>query len=177
MVSTETRNHVWNQLLDIARLSRYYGRLSSRMTLRNNLRAGTLALAATSAVASLLNILPAAVEVAANVAIAGLACWMMGNHAQKLAVVRGVSERCRELESETRSLWLNLDRLDDAHARTKWEHLDREINWVTSKPESSGVRNDDALNEACEAEAYRAIGQEYAAPSLTSRAVAASATG
>lgn len=164
MVSTATRNHVWNQLLDIARLARYYGRLSSRMTLRNNLRTGTLALAATSAAVSLLNILPAAVELVANVAIAGLACWMLiGNHAQKLAVVRGVSERCRELESETRSLWLNLDRLDDTQARTKWEDLDREINRVTSKPESSGVPNDDALNEACEEEAYRAIGQEYAA--------------
>lgn len=88
---------------------------------------------------------------------------MIGNHAQKLAVVRGVSERCRELESETRALWLNLDRLDDTQAREKWENLDREINRVTSKPESSGVRNDDALNEACEEEAYRAIGQEYAA--------------
>ena len=163
MVSDATRKQVWNQILDMARLARYYSKLATRMTRHNNLRMLFLALAATSAVVSLVNVLPSTVELIANLVIAVLACWMMiGNHSQKIAVVRGVSERCRELESDARALWLDLDKMDDDHARRKWKDLDSELNRVTSKPENAGVPNDDALNEACEAEAYRAIGQEYA---------------
>ena len=164
MVSTATRNQVWSLLLDSARLARYYRKLSSRMINRNNWRLGTTAFFATSAAVSLLNVLPSVVEIVANVGIAGLALWMMvGHHSQKLGVVTGVSERCMEIQTQTRSLWLNLGQLTDAQARERLDHLDSELDRVTSKPANSGVPDDDALNQTCTEEAYEVIRHQYAA--------------
>ena len=164
MVSTETQGRVWNLLLDSNRLTRYYGKLASRMIGRRSLRTLALGFFATSAAVSLLNIIPPVVELVTSAAVALLAVWMMvDNHAQKLAVVRLVSERCQELETEIRTLFLNRDRLDDLQARSKLEELGREIDRVTARPESVGVRIDDALNKACAEETYQVIAEEYAA--------------
>ena len=164
MVSTTTRNQVWSLLLDSARLARYYRKLSSRMTVRNNWRLGATAFFATSAAVSLLNVLPNVVEIVANVGIAGLALWMMvDHHAHKLAVVTGVSERCMELQTQARSLWLSLGQLTDIQARERLDHLDSEIDRVKSKPAASGVPDDDALNRTCTEETYEVVRHQYAA--------------
>ena len=86
---------------------------------------------------------------------------LVSNVPQKLVVIRGVSERCRELETDARSLWLSLQDIDDAEARRRWESLSTEMNRVTSKPETAGVRNDYALNEKCATEAYAVLKQEF----------------
>lgn len=105
MVSTETQGRVWNLLLDSNRLTRYYGKLASRMIGRRSLRTLALGFFATSAAVSLLNIIPPVVELVTSAAVALLTVWMMvDNHAQKLAVVRLVSERCQELETPSRSV-------------------------------------------------------------------------
>ena len=164
MVSTATRNEVWYQLLNASRVARYYGKLSSRMTARNNGRVWAVAFFATSAVVSLLNVLPGWVEIAANVMIGGLALWMLvGNHSQKLSVVNGVLEKCLELETEAQLLWLNLDRLSDSEAMQKFGELEREASRITAKPEVAGVANDEALNQTCAKEAYQVLSHKYAA--------------
>ena len=176
MVSKETNDSLWNALLDSNRLTRYYSKLASRMTGRHSLRTLALGFFATSAAVSLLNIIPpvvqvgkfqvtaAQVETVTSAAVALLAVWMMvDNHVQKLAVVRLVSERCQQLETETRTLFLNRDRLDDLHARSNLEMLLREINGVTAWPQRVGVRIDDALSKACLLETFQVIEEEYAA--------------
>lgn len=164
MVSTATRNEVWYQLLNASRVARYYGKLSSRMTARNNGRVWAVAFFATSAVVSLLNVLPGWVEIAANVMIGGLALWMLvGNHSQKLSVVNGVLEKCSELETEAQLLWLNLDQLSDSEAMRKFGELEREASRITAKPEIAGVANDEALNQTCAEEAYQVLSHKYAA--------------
>ena len=112
---------------------------------------------------SLLNVLPSVVEIVANVGIGGLALWMMvGHHPHKLAVVTAVSERCMELQTQTRSLWLNLGHLPDIEARERLDHLDSELDRVTSKPANSGVPDDDTLNQTCTEEAYEVVRHQYA---------------
>ncbi len=163
MVSDGARNHVWSLVLDLERLARYYNKLASGLARKHRLGTAVIAFAATSAVVSLLQLFPPQVELVANAVIAILACWMLvNNFSQKLIVARGVGERCRELETDARALWLSLETLDDAEARRKWEDLCKEMNRVTSKPESAGILNNDALNEECAAEAYDVIKQEFA---------------
>lgn len=164
MVSEATSDHVWDQLIDITRQTRYWRRLSLKMTVRNNWRTAVLVLPTTGAVVSLLNFLPELAELAVNGAFAVFACWsVIGRQVEKLAVVREASRKCVDLESEVKNLWRDLDRLDDAQVTKKAEELDREINRVTTKPAEFGVLGDDDLNDACETEAHRAIRQEYAA--------------
>lgn len=164
MVSEATSDHVWNQVIDITRLARYWRRLSLKMTARNNWRTAVLVLPTTGAVVSLLNFLPEWAELAVNGVFAVFACWsVIGRPVEKLAAVREASRKCFDLETEVKKLWRDLGRLDDAQAIARADELDREINRVTTKPAEFGVLGDDDLNEACEAEAHQAIRQEYAA--------------
>ena len=166
MVSKETRNHAWGLILDLERLARYYGRLTSRLSWQHSFGTTLIAFAATSACISLLDILPSQVELAANAVIVVVALWMLaGNLSQKQVVVRSVAERCRELETDARALWLRLGSLEETEAQQQWENLEKEMNRVTSKPESVGLRNNDALNEKCAAEAYEVVRHEFPARS------------
>ena len=162
-VSTETRNEVWYQLLNAMRAARYYGKLSSRMSFWSIRLVWFLMFFATSAVVSLLDVMPDWVRYVANVAIWGVALWMLvNNSSHKLAVVRGVFVQCLEMETEVKWLWLNLDKLSDSEARQKFIEMERKATLITSEPENVGIAIDEHINKAADKEVQEEV-RKYAA--------------
>lgn len=161
MVSERTSDMVWNQVVDIKRLSRYWGAVASNMGRWHKWRMIVLLLPTTGAIVSLLQVLPGWMVLAVNALFAVLACWtVIGNPTERVVIVQEVSRRCHDLELKVEALWRDLDQLDDVQARRLADDLDREINHTTTR--LIGIRIDNALNELCEADANRAIRHEYA---------------
>lgn len=162
MVTDPTRNDVWQGLLDIARLVRYYEALSDRHR-RNYFTIRLLLLiAATGGVAALLELLPDGIQILAGALVAVLvALDFVTDYAKKAAVLHAISIECSALEIEWEDLWGNLENLGDTEARQNHAGLSRRLANITGAAGHADIREDRKLNEQCEAAAYRVIQNQY----------------
>ena len=101
MVTEQTRNYVWQELLDAARLVRYYEALSDRHR-RNHSRVRFLLLAAaTGSIAALLDLIPESTQLFTSAWVALLVAWdFVSDYAKKAAVLHTISLECSALEIE-----------------------------------------------------------------------------
>ena len=166
MATDQTRNDVWQDVLDVARLVRYYEALSDRYR-RNHLIVRFLLLAAAaSGIAVLLGLLPEIVQLLAGGLIALLVAWdFVADYAKKAAVLHAISLECSALEIQWRELWADVNELDfdDAEARHQNRRLERGIMEVTGRAGHADIREDRKLNEKCEDVAHKVIAERYAA--------------
>lgn len=162
MVTDHTRNDVWQGLLDIARLVKYYEKLSDRHR-HNHFRLRLLLLiAATGGIAALFELLPDFIQTLAGVLVAVLvALDFVTDYAKKAAVLHAISIECSELQTEWEYLWGNLENLGDTEARENHAGLSRRLVNVTGAAGHADIREDRKLNEHCEAEAYQVIQDQY----------------
>lgn len=166
MVSDQTRNDVWQDLLDVTRLVRYYGALSDRH--RRNHSAIRLLLLAAAAVgiAALLDLLPQIVQLIAGGIIALVVAWdFVSDYAKKAAVLHTINIDCGLLEIEWRELWneANDPEASDAEVREKNRRLAERISYVTARAGNANIPENRKLNEECEKSAYKVIQDKYAA--------------
>ena len=82
------------------------------------------------------------------------------DYSYKLAVVRMVSERCREMDTESRAFWLRIDRMTDEQAMQEWKSLDTLTTNVTSKTEGAGIKERCGLNRKITRISYQVIKDE-----------------
>ena len=144
MVTDTTRNDVWQQMLDAARLVRYYERIADRYRQRHfRLRMALLVLAlggasTTAAVLPDYTLLGVAQAAASLAFIVLVALDVLGGHAKKAAVLDSIRRECVELETELRSLWSEIEtgELLDKEARRRYLDLERQVNRVTDRPEA-----------------------------------------
>ena len=162
MTTDQTRNAIWQGLLDIARLVRYYEALSDRYR-RNHFTIRLLLLiAATGGVAALLELLPEGVQLLAGALVAVLvALDFVTDYAKKAAILHAISIECSALEIEWQGLWGDLDNLGDTEAREHHARLSRRLANITGAAGHADIREDQKLNEQCEAAAYRVIQDQY----------------
>ena len=163
MVTEQTRNAVWQELLDVARLVRYYEALSDQHR-RNHLIVRFLLLAAVAGgIAALLDLLPAMAQLVAGGLIALLVAWdFVSDYAKKAAILHAISIECSAMEIEWQALWLELETISDAEARRENTRLSRRIVDVTGWAGQADIREDRKLNEECEKTAYRVVTDRYA---------------
>lgn len=164
MVTEQTRNAIWQELLDVARLVRYYEALSDQHR-RNHLIVRFLLLAAAAGgIAALLDLLPAIAQLIAGGVIALLVAWdFVSDYAKKAAILHAISIECSALEIEWQDLWLELENISDDDARLENTRLSRKIANVTAWAGQADIREDRRLNEECEKAAYRVMTDRYAA--------------
>ena len=165
MATEQTRKDVWQELLDVARLVRYYEALSDRHRRNHFILRFLLLAAASSGIAALLDILPASVQSIASGLIALFVVWdFLADYAKKAAVLHAVSLECSTLEIEWRELWADVNKrdLDDADARHKNQRLARRVLEVTGRAGHADIKEDRKLNEKCEKDAYRVMRDRYA---------------
>ena len=106
MVSDQTRNEVWQNLLDVSRLVRYYDALSAVHRRNHAIIRFVLLAAAAGGIASLLDLLPPIAQLAASGFIALVVAWdFASDYARKAAVLHTISLECGLLEIEWRDLW------------------------------------------------------------------------
>ena len=163
MVSSRTRDHVWQGLLDMARYRLYYGSLERRYRYRFHAVRFLLAAAGVGAAAPLIDMAPDSLTAFAGVAVVALVIWdLVCDYGEKAAFLGVAVERLDELEMGHRSLWEELDeeRLDDEQARMRMTDLHK-----AALDAVRGVRIslDDKLNDECQANAFKIEENRYAA--------------
>lgn len=163
MVAEQTRNAIWQELLDVARLVRYYEALSDQHR-RNHLIVRFLLLAAAAGgIAALLDLLPAMAQLVAGGLVALLVAWdFVSDYAKKAAILHAISIECSAMEIEWQNLWLELENISDAEARRENTRLSRRIADVTGWAGQADIRENRKLNEECEKAAYRVMAERYA---------------
>ena len=165
MVSETTRNEVWQSLLDVARLIRYYDAYANRRRFYHFILRGLLLFAAAGGVADMLAVLPDFVTPAVSVAIAVLvvvdfAC----NYARQAAVLHAIGRECGKLEVEWKDLWTNMNAggVSDKRAMSINRELARQLLEATSWAGDADIREDRKLNEKCAEDAYKVMVEQYA---------------
>lgn len=165
MVSETTRNEVWQSLLDVARLIRYYDAYANRRRLYHFILRGLLLFAAAGGVANMLAVFPDFVVPAVSAAIAVLvvvdfAC----NYARQAAVLHAIGRECGKLEVEWKNLWANMNAgsVSDKKAMSINQELARQLLEATLWAGDADIREDRKLNEKCAEDAYKVMVEHYA---------------
>lgn len=165
MVSEQTRSAVWHELLEVARLVRYYETLSDRHRKKHRWIRFLLLGATAGGIAALLELLRSELRLFASGLLALLVVWdAVSDYARKAAVLHAVSLECSRLEIEWRELWgdANDPEADEAHVRNEIRRLARRCSEVTGWAGHADIPEDRSLNEKCEAIAYTIEAERYA---------------
>lgn len=169
MITEQTRNVVWKNMLEIERFVRYYGELSDQHLWKHKTLRFFLLIAATGAIAPLLGLVPESyrdmIQVVANVAVAVLVVWdFNADYAKKAAVLQEIKGECSALETEWGILWNSIEAfgIQDEKAREKNAELDRKVSEVTRKADSASVRENRRLNKRCTEAADKVTEERYA---------------
>ncbi len=164
MVTDRTRNEVWQEYYDIARLCRYYEALHSRYLQHHLVLRVVLLVSMMSGIGSMLKLLPDSVQLVATVVVAGLIVWeFAGNHAKKAAVAHVIFLQCSDLEAKWRDLWLSVDDEDanDATIRRENANLSRRSLEVTGSAGNADIGVNNKLNEESTKNASTTMAQRY----------------
>ena len=168
MITQQTRQDIWDERLDVARLVRYYEKLSDKQRHYYFVIRGMLVLSAFSGAAALLKFFPENIQeeiaIVAGFVIALVTAWdILTNYARKAAVSHAIGKECSFLEIEWKDLWADANNhlLEDPVARKKNRRLARRITEVTAWAGYVNIREDRKLNEKCENEVHRIMGEKY----------------
>ena len=164
MVSENTRDMVWGDLLDAKRLARYYAALSDRYRRRQNVIRLILFLSAASGIAAFVDVLPKYFELVFGVLMAVvLAIDFVSDNAKKSAILHTISVECSRLGNSWEELWVAIDddASTDAYVRQRNSHLNDSLLAVTSGAGQADIAEDQKLNRKSAEQAYKVLGGQY----------------
>ena len=166
MLATDaTRNAVWQEMLDNARLVRYYDRMtSSRQRCHYGVRLVLLA-SASAGIAALIEALPEQVRIYCVAAIAVLVVIdLLSDFGNKAAVLSFIRSECNEVGDELDALWgeLQSDSINDDEARRSLKDLKRRGTRATNRVEHHNIPTNERLNAKCEKVAFKIMANQYA---------------
>ena len=165
MANDDTRNEVWQELLDAARSVRYYETLSDRHRFKHSIVRFLLLASAAGGISALLDLLPENVQLISGALVALLVVWdFMADYARKAAILHTISVECSDLENKLQALWRDVNRedADDGEIRRRIEELARRAPEVTGRAGGADIREDRTLNQKCAESAYRTTAERYA---------------
>jgi len=165
-VSEATRNAVWQEMLDVARLVRYYERMASRQQRWRRAVRFVLLVPAMAGMAMVISALPEAVSVISGAVIAFFVAWdLLTDPANKAAVLDSIRRDCSEAGVELDALWgeIQADAVSDAEARRTLAGLSRRVVRATDRAGSAHVPTNERLNVECEEAAFKVMKDRYAA--------------
>ena len=167
VVSDQTRDDIWQEMLDSDRLARYYEAVANHYRRKHALTLLLLGFGAASSFAAVFDVLPSAVQSIAEPiahALVGLvAVWVfVADYARKSAVAHTIASQCNRLDIRCRELWADVERLDEDAARARLAALANEIAEVTQRSGDAGIVDNRRLNEKSEAVAFKTVSERYA---------------
>ena len=163
MISDQTRNTVWQGLLDMARWSRYYDATARRYQLHRNTLRFLLAFLGIATGVTLVDVIPAGFVAIPGIAILAVTIWDLVVDPGKTAAMLGsVSKDVSELEMEYRAVWESVyaDRITEAEAISRSESIMRRAAKASNR---LGIHTDNKINKRCTVAAYTAEKDRYAA--------------
>lgn len=164
-VTGATRNAVWQEMLDVARLVRYYDRMAWRQQQRHLGLRIVLFASATAGVASAIDALPEAVRIVSGALIALLVAWdFLADYANKAAILGVIRGECTEVEDDLAELWgrVQSDSVDDGDAGRVLVSLKRRVTRVTARAGAANIPTNERLNVRCEEDAFKSLSERYA---------------
>ena len=167
MVSDQTRNEIWQELLDSDRLVRYYAALANHYRRLHALTLLLLASGAASSFVAVLDVLPEDArldaQLIANSVVGVVAVWVcIADYAKKAAVAHMISSQCLRLDIQWRDLWMDVERIGEGAARERLVALAKEMNEVTSRSGDAGIVDNSRLNKKSETDAFKTVSERYA---------------
>ena len=158
------RYHVWQELLDVARLNRYYEQLRKKHRTIELVLGGVLLVCATGGVANLFDLFPKWVTLILNAAIGiTVVITFIGDFSSKRATLTLVQKECAKLEFEWEKLWADansgLITVDDLKARNN--SLAAQLSEVTCWPDLLSIKQSDKINRQSFNAANRHIKSKY----------------
>ena len=169
MVSDQIRNEVWQNLLDVARLVRYYAALSDIYKRNYNIVRVLLFAVATSGVAAFLDVLPPIAQLISGGGIAVIIVWdVVSDYGKKAAILHAISLQCGELEDDCHELWRSVDNgaITNEDTILRIRQLERRMTSITGVAGYAYIREDQKLNEKCATIAYKVTENRYATESV-----------
>ncbi len=163
MVSDQTRNEIWQELLDSDRLVRYYTAVANYYRRMHALTLLLLASGAVSSFAAVVDLLPSSFQLIASALVSLVAVWVfVADYAKKAAVAHMISFQCGRLDIKWRNLWADVEHVEDGAARERLFALANEMNEVTSRSGDAGLVDNRRLNEKSETDAFKTVSERYA---------------
>lgn len=163
MVSDQTRNDIWQELLDSDRLVRYYEALANHYQRKHSLTLLLLGMGAASSFAAILDLFLDIVQLIASALVGIVAVWMfIADYAKKAAVAHDIGFQCRRLDVDWKELWAAVERIDEAEARRRLGDLSNQINIATRRSSDAGIVDNRRLNKKSKALAFKTVQQRYA---------------
>ena len=164
MVSDETRNDIWQELLDSDRLVRYYEAVANHYQRKHLLTLLLLGVGAAGSFAAILDLFPDVVQLVANALVGIVAVWMFtADYAKKAAIAHDIGFQCRRLDILWKKLWADVERIDESDARQRLGDLADQMNTTTQRSGGAGIVDNRRLNEKSEALAFKTMQERYAA--------------
>ena len=161
MVSSGTRNDVWQGLLDVVRYHRYYSALASKYRRNHFVVRFFLAISAILTAAPLVLSVPVNVSSIGGVAVIAVVVGdLLLDYGKKVAALSFIVTKLEELEIRHRRLWSNANGnvVSDEEARNQLDEiLDTAVNLVRG----SDLAFDARLNERCQKDTYKMEPQRY----------------
>ena len=164
-VTGATRNAVWQEMLDVARLVRYYDRMARQQQQRHLAIRIVLFASATAGMASAIDALPEVVRIASGALIALLVAWdFLADYANKAAILGVIRGECSEVGDELAELWgrIQSNSANDDDARLALANLKRRVTRVTARAGAANISTNERLNIRCEEDAFKALSDRYA---------------
>ena len=165
VVTGATRNAVWQEMLDVARLVRYYDRMARRRQQRHfGIRIALFASAA-AGMAAAIDALPDGVRVASGALVALLVAWdFLADYANKAVILGVIRGECSEAGDELDELWgrVQSNSVGDGDTRRTLAGLKRRVTRVTARAGAANISTNERLNVRCEEDAFKALSDRYA---------------
>ena len=163
VVSDQTRNEIWQELLDSDRLVRYYTAVANHYRRWHAITLLLLAFGAAGSFAAVLDVLPSSLQLLANALIGLAAAWLfIADYAKKAAIAHTIGFQCGRLDIQWRNLWLQVEHMEEEAAREQLIALANEMNEVTSRAGDAGIVDNHRLNEKSETVAFKTVSERYA---------------
>lgn len=163
---SETVSVIWQHLLDVARLNRYYAKLARRAAQRNVAIRFGLAFSGVGALAGFMELLPGSLPDALPAVFAVLIPAVilvdfLAGFARKAAVLEVISTDMNAIEVEYRSLWERLysGSVPEGQVMSESDLLIRRMISATSR---DVFGEDEGVNQRSQQEAYQAEELRYA---------------
>lgn len=161
-VTDQTRNDVWQGLIDAGRLARYYQAMADRHRRFALWVRLVLVASATGGVAAFFGLLPEVGQIVAGAFIAlAVVVDLVFDPQHKAAVLNAIANEVGRLDVKWQSLWGRVDNTPDEEARYLQATLLDELNRATERIGDLGIGENRRLNEICTLETYQVVGQKY----------------
>ena len=182
MVSAKVRNKVWQDLLDLTRVSLYFDALYRRYRLRDLTIRIVLALAGFGVLSPLAELIPESflgivLGLCGSIVIVVAVSDLVFDTAGKRMTLRGVERSVKMYETELRQLWERVDAGVEKEDEPALNRSSEILRQAQESAEALSLHTDSRLNQKCAEEAYKLEMDRYGTAYATAAADTAASAG